>query len=172
MTEPHRSPDHVEDTVQAIAQLHAEHRERATQADRTVARVTGAIVAPWFIAATLIAMLLWVAFNVASPALGLRPFDPYPFELLQGVATILALYVTVLIVATQHRDDQIISQREQLSLQLAMLNDRKLAKLIGLMEEMRRDDPSLRNRVDNEADEMAQPADHRVVLDALGEQCS
>jgi uncharacterized membrane protein len=170
MSDPIRAADHVDDTVQAITRLHAEHRERATRAERTVARLTGLIATPLFIAASLVVVLGWVVYNTAAPTLGQRAFDPSPFELLQGVATLLALYATVLILATQRRDDQITTQREQLSLQLAMLNDRKLAKLIGLMEEMRRDDPSLRDRVDHEADAMTQPADPRVVLDALGEQ--
>lgn len=41
------------------------------------------------------------------------------------------------------------------------------AKIIRMLEEMRRDDPSLRNRIDHEAAAMSAPADPQAVLDAI-----
>ena len=38
-----------------------------------------------------------------------------------------------------------------------------------MLEESRRDNPLIRNRVDQEADAMAQPADPQSVLDAIKE---
>ena len=52
---------------------------------------------------------------------------------------LLALYVTVLILTTQRRDDQLASYREQLTLELAILGEQKSAKIISLLEELRRD---------------------------------
>ena len=162
-------PDHVDETTHAIAQMHAEHQHRATTAERIFARITATIAAPNFIVGTTLLVIGWIGANLLMPLWGLRPFDPLPFDLLQGIATLVALYATVLILATQRRDDEIATRREQLALQLAMLNDRKLAKLIALVEELRRDDPSVHDRVDAEADTMAQPSDARAVLDALDE---
>jgi uncharacterized membrane protein len=160
--------DHVEDAGQAIARLHAEHRDRATVAERAFATLTAVLASPWFIAPAMALVVGWIAANTIAVRLGWPRLDPPPFNLLQGAATLMAVFATLLILATQRREDQIAGQREQLSLHLAILNDRKLAKLIGLLEEMRRDDPSLRDRVDSEADAMAEPAAPRVVLDALG----
>jgi uncharacterized membrane protein len=50
---------------------------------------------------------------------------------------------------------------------LAILSEQKSAKIISLLEEMRRDSPSLRNRVDPEAAAMAVAADPQTVLDAI-----
>ena len=82
---------------------------------------------------------------------------------------LLALYVTVLILTTQRREDQLAGYREQLTLELAILGEQKSAKIIALLEEMRRDSPSLRNRVDEEAAAMAVAADPQAVLDAIKE---
>jgi hypothetical protein len=41
------------------------------------------------------------------------------------------------------------------------------AKVIQLLEEARRDNPLIHNRVDRDADDMAQPADPSSVLDAI-----
>ena len=161
------TPDHVDETTDAIAQMHAEHQHRATGAERMFACITATLAAPLFIVAATSVVVAWIGANLLMPLWGLRPFDPLPFDLLQGIATLVALYATVLILATQRRDDEIATRREQLALQLAMLNDRKLAKLIALIEELRRDNPSVPDRIDAEAETMADPSDARAVLDAL-----
>jgi uncharacterized membrane protein len=81
----------------------------------------------------------------------------------------MALYVTLFILTTQRRDDELASYREQLTLELAILGEQKAAKIISLIEELRRDDPTLRNRVDEVAAAMSIPADPQVVLDAIKE---
>jgi len=48
----------------------------------------------------------------------------------------------------------------QVTLELAILSEQKTAKVIQLLEESRRDNPLIRDRVDQEAEAMAQPADH------------
>jgi uncharacterized membrane protein len=79
----------------------------------------------------------------------------------------LALYVTVLILTTQRRDDQLASYREQLNPELASPSEQKSGKIVSLLEEQRRDHPHLENRVDTEATAMALAADPQTVLDAI-----
>jgi uncharacterized membrane protein len=74
-----------------------------------------------------------------------------------------------LILVTQRREDQLAQHREHLILELVLLGEQKTAKVIELLEEFRRDNPLIRNRVDQEADNMAQPADLQRVLDAIKE---
>ena len=73
------------------------------------------------------------------------------------------------ILTTQRREDQLAGYREQLTLELAILGEQKSAKIIALLEEMRRDSPTLRNRVDEEATAMSVAADPQAVLDAIKE---
>jgi len=162
-------PDHVEDAGQAIAQLHEVHHQRATAADRVFARITATLGSSRFIAAFAAMVVIWIGGNAAAQWAGRPGLDPAPFNLLQAAASLMAVFATLLILATQRREDQIATQRERLALHLAMLNDRKLAKLISLMEEMRRDDPTRRDRLDLEAEAMAEPASPRVVLNAMGD---
>ena len=49
----------------------------------------------------------------------------------------------------------------------AILSEQKTAKVIELLEEMRRDNPNLRNRVDYEAVARAIPADPQAVFGAI-----
>jgi uncharacterized membrane protein len=77
--------------------------------------------------------------------------------------------MVVLILATQRREDQLAQHREQLILELALLSEQKTAKVIELLEEFRRDNPHIHDRIDRQADAMAQPADPQQVLDSIKE---
>jgi uncharacterized membrane protein len=162
-------PAHIEDTIQAIAKLHADHRLEAGALQRLVERSTGWIGRPRFLAGMTVVIGIWVAVNTAVLLGGAAPWDPPPFGWLQGGLSLLALYVTVLILTTQRREDQLAGYREQLTLELAILGEQKSAKIISLLEEMRRDSTTLHNRVDEEAAAMSVPADPQTVLDALKE---
>lgn len=160
-------PAHIEGTVEAIARLHAEHLKRATTFQTLIEATTGRVGRPSFIGWLSVAVVGWVGLNLVLSWSGHAPFDEAPFAWLELVASLLALYVTVMILTTQRRDDQLASYRDQLTLELAILADRKSAKIIELLEELRRDMPSVRDRLDHEAVSMSSPADPQAVLDAI-----
>ena len=162
-------PAHIEDTVQAIARFHAEHHDRATPLERIIERITARAGRPQFIGILTLLVTFWIALNLLIAWSGHTPPDEAPFYWLQGVVGLAALYMTSLILTTQRREDQLASLREQLTLELGILSEQKAAKIIELLEELRRDDPHIRNRVDHEAAAMSQPADPEAVLEALKE---
>jgi hypothetical protein len=56
-----------------------------------------------------------------------------------------------------------------LALDLAILSEEKSAKIIRLLEEFPRDSPEIHDRVDHEAEAMAQPANPQSMLQAIRE---
>lgn len=159
-------PPHIEETVQAIATLHAEHRRRMSPVQRVVERSVRFIGRPRFVALLTLVILGWGAVNIALARYG-RAFDDPPFPVLIDLGEALGLYITVLILITQRHEDALTGLREQLTLELAILGEQKNAKIIGLLEEMRRDSPHLADRHDAEATALSIPADPQAVLDAL-----
>ena len=162
-------PAHIEETIRSIDRLHAEHREDATPLQRAVDRMTSLLARPGFIGVVTVAVVGWVGFNLLAAAFGFRPFDPPPFSGLAAAASLASLYMVVLILATQRREDDLARHREHLILELALLGEQKTAKVIELLEEIRRDNPHIHDRVDQQADAMAQPADPQQMLDAIKE---
>ena len=79
----------------------------------------------------------------------------------------LALYMTILILATQRREDELAGYREQLTLELAILSEQKTAKIISMLQAMRTDNPNTPDIEDSEADAMSDPADPQAVLDRI-----
>jgi uncharacterized membrane protein len=81
----------------------------------------------------------------------------------------VSLYLVVLILGTQRREYELSKLLEHLALELAFLSEQKMAKVIQLLEESRRDNPLVPDRIDQEAEPMAQPADPESVLEAIKE---
>ena len=160
-------PAHMSDTISAIAKLHADHERSATPVQRLIEKMTEWFAKPRFVAAFTVFVVAWVIVAEVQPRFSGTSFDPLPFNLLQGVLTVLAVYMTALILSTQRRAALLASHREQLTLELATLAEQKSAKTIALLEEIRRDNPLLPNRVDEDAEAMAQCADPGAVLKAI-----
>ena len=78
-----------------------------------------------------------------------------------------ALLTTIIVLITQSRQGKLAEQRAQLGLQLNLLAEQKIAKLIALVEELRRDLPEVHDRHDAEATAMEQSTHPHAILDAL-----
>ena len=160
-------PAHIEDTIEAIARLNAAHHERALPLQRFLARLTLGASHQLFVCALLLAVALWVLANLMLPRVGWHAFDEPPFNYLQGAISLAGLVIASLILTTQRRDDELASYREQLTLELSIITEQKSAKIIELLEELRRDLPDVVNRIDPGADALSESADPETILAAI-----
>ena len=172
LQKPDALPPHVEEAVQSIALLHNAHHRNASRLEKLVDFASAQVSRPACLVILASATLLWVAANLVLPAFGVAPFDPPPFAWANDILTLLALVVAVMIVTTQRRAGRLGERREQMTLELTLLTEQKTAKIIALIEEMRRDSPQLHNRIDQEARDMSAPADPNLVLGAIEETAS
>jgi uncharacterized membrane protein len=157
-------PPHVEETVRVVEQMRAEHHTNATVVERSLEWVKTRASAPVFVFVAVALVGIWIGTNVFLRNVA---WDPPPFAYLELTLSALAFFVTILILATQRRADTLAGHREQLILQLAFVSEQKTAKIIGLLEELRRDSPQLRDRIDRVADQMTEAVDPHAVSDAL-----
>ena len=161
--------DHIEQTIQSLAQLREDHHTRAPRLQRGMDGVIGRMASPGFLVAASGIVVAWLTANLVIVAWGWRAFDPPPFVWLTSAMALVSFYVVLLIFAAQKREDQLAQHRELLIMELAIVSEQKIAKVIQLLEESRRDNPLIRNRNDSEAAAMALPADPRSVLGAITE---
>jgi uncharacterized membrane protein len=172
LQKPDGLPPHVEEAVQSIALLHKAHHRNASQLEKLVDFASAQVSRPACLVVIGSLTLFWVAANLLLMGNGLAPFDPPPFAWANDILTLFALVVAVMIVTTQRRAGRLGERREQMTLELTLLTEQKTAKIIALMEEMRRDMPQLHNRIDQEARDMSAPADPNAVLGAIEETAS
>ncbi len=152
---------------QMTAHISAAHKQETTTPQKLVDQFTALVGQPVFVLALAGTILAWIAANVAAAYLGYKAVDPPPFIWLQGGITTGALLVASLIITTQRREDQLTSHRAQLILELIIYNDQKCSKIIELLEEFRRDNPVIADRIDDQAKAMSAPSDTLAVLKAI-----
>jgi uncharacterized membrane protein len=96
-----------------------------------------------------------------------KALDPFPFPLLSMIISSFALFFAAMVLIAGRHDEELAKRREQLTLELAILAERKTAKIIEILEEFRRNDPRQSNRRDYVAEALAEPADPQVVIEAI-----
>jgi membrane protein len=161
--------EHVAQNIETMAHLQTEAEGKVGRHQRIIEKVTASIAQPRTLNVIAGVVAFWVALNTLGASAGLPQLDPPPFQWLQGVLSLSALLVTTMVLTTQSRQGQRLSQRGNLELQVNLVAEQKIAKLISLLEELRRDLPSVRDRVDPVANAMAESVDHKAVLTVLEE---
>lgn len=158
------APDHVKAAVLSVGELMARQERALTAHQRTMERLASELGRPRSVYAVAAFGGAWIVLNLLLPVAGRVAFDPYPFPGLAGLLTLAAFLMTVVILTAQNRLDADGDERSRLALQMSILTEQKIAKVIELIEGLRRDDPAVVDRVDPEAEEMARSADPAEVL--------
>lgn len=160
-------PPNIDDSVEHLAELHRQHQRSTSPIQRGANWITSLLGRPGTLSVIILLIIAWMSGNYVAQRFGVRALEHFPFPDLAFVATIAALLVALLILTTQRHQDKLAERRAQLTLQIAILSERKVAKVIALLEEQRRENPMLTSRVDEEAEAMAKPVDPGENLKSL-----
>ena len=159
--------DNVEQTVEHLAELQRQHQERSSRSQKLTNHVTGALGRPAAIALVVALVAAWVVGNLSASHLHVHALEDQPFPDLGLVLGFVAVVVALLILSTQRHSDGLAERRAELTLQIALLSERKVAKVIALLEEQRAENPLLSSRRDAEAEQMAVAADPGDAVDRI-----
>jgi uncharacterized membrane protein len=160
-------PEHVGHNIRTIATMFAKAEQRVGRHQIAIERLTDVFGRPATTYVLVLAVVGWIFTNALAPRFGFRSLDPPPFPWLQCATCIAALLMTVTILTKQNRVAKLAQQRAHLDLQVNLIAEEKIAKLIALVEELRRDLPSVKNRKDSLADAMTEAVDAQTVADEL-----
>ncbi len=160
---------HAHETIESVADLERTAERGLSMHQRWIERMTSAVGRPISVYITLGFVVAWIVVNaVLAPAN--RAFDPPPFTYLDGLVSLSALLMTIFILTRENRTNIHDARRDRLDLQINLLNERKISKVIAMIEELRRDSPTIPNRHDPEAREMRQAADTDALVRAMDER--
>ncbi len=115
-------------------------------------------------------VVVWMLANSTLRQLGMAEFDPAPYFWLQGIVGLSALLTATVVLSKQNRLARLAEQRAHLDLKVTLLTEQKAAKLIDLLEELRRDLPNVRDRHDSDAAALQQAMSPNRVVAALDER--
>jgi uncharacterized membrane protein len=160
--------EHIDQNIESVAALQRRERGMTSASQRLVERISRIIGRPAYLVVLLVVVVAWVSANVLTP-FGMTAFDPPPFELLDGVLTFSALVTATIVLIAQNRQTRREQQHRHLDLQVSLLTEQKVTKLIHLVEELRRDMPMVKDREDPHAAALQQATDTAAVVSAMEE---
>ena len=67
---------------------------------------------------------------------GLRPFDPFPFVMLAMIASVEAIFLSKFVLISQNRMAALADKRADLDLQINLLAEHEVTRLIALVEQV------------------------------------
>jgi len=159
--------DHISDNIDDVVALQRRETEALSPAQRRLEHIGRFVGRPNYLVGVLLTATLWVVYNITAPYVGVRPFDAPPFAWLDLLLTFVALVTTTVVLIGQNRQTKLEQRRAHLDLQVNLLTEQKVSKLIHLLEELRRDLPMVKDRHDAQANALQERADTGKVLSAM-----
>ena len=159
----------ISQNIEAVLGFYAREEEKISASQRLLERVSDFIGRPLFIVFVLVMVVLWIIATVALRRFGILDFDPPPFFWLQGMVGLGAMLIATAVLSKQNRLAKLAEQRAHLELKVTLLTEQKVAKLIELLEELRRDLPNVPDRHDAAAVALKESMIPDEVLAALDE---
>jgi uncharacterized membrane protein len=137
-----------------------------------IERVSQFFGSPAFFIFAVLFIAGWIAVNAWGAHEAWTHVDTPPFFWLQGLVSANALLLTVAVLIRQNRMSQMAEHRAHLDLQINMLTEQKVTKMLQIIDELRNDLTALRGRPAADADvgEMSKPADAHALMHAIKEK--
>jgi uncharacterized membrane protein len=159
--------DTVSGNIDVVAEIYAREERKISLPRTLIEKASEFVGRPVYLAFLIVFVSLWMIFGFLARQAGWVQFDPPPFHWLQGFIGLLGLFVGTAVLIRQDRLARMAEQHAQLDLQVNLLTEQKTTKIIQLLEELRRDLPTVANRHDEAVMEMQRPTDPHAVLGAI-----
>lgn len=166
-------PDSLNSSLRRNIEVLRRRRDQEEASARPQERIASAITrfsgSMRFVYAHALIYGTWIAANLGVVP-GLRPWDP-TFVVLAMIASVEAIFLSTFILITQNRMASAADRRAELDLQVSLLAEAEITKLVELVSEIaaRMNVPSARQE---EIEEMKRQVAPEAVLDAIEENAA
>ena len=160
-------PSSAKENLEVLSQFKDREEEEISGLQLAIERVSRFFGSPAFFAFAVAFIVMWIAVNMWGRTHGWRHFDSPPFFWLQGLVSCNALLLTVAVLIRQNRMAQVAEHRAHLDLQINMLTEQKVTKLLQILDAPRRDSAAPHEARDDEVHEMTKPADTHALMHAI-----
>ncbi len=171
-TEGEKASQKTEENLAVVLDFYASETRKLSRSQRVLEQIVRVNGQPVFLLMTILFVLVWIGANAWLEFTQRPAFDPLPYHLLHGVVSLGALVTATMVLIKQERLGRLAEQRDHLDLKVMLLTEQKAAKLIELIEELRRDLPDVRNRLDPGAAVLKEPLSPDIVLATLEQPLS
>jgi uncharacterized membrane protein len=120
-----------------------------------------------FLVVNAIVYAIWILGNTGKIR-GFPIFDPYPYSFMNSFVSIEAIILTVIVLMSQNRENQRDVLRNELGLQVQLIAEREITKILILLKEILNEQKKLKH--DPELEEMTEGIDTGYIEKKLEEQ--
>lgn len=151
-----------------IESIEARINERRTFSEKFADGLVMWFGSMWFVFLNLAIFIVWIFANVDLIP-GIEVFDPFPFVFLTMLVSLEAIFLSVFVLISQNRESRISDLREEIDLQVNMIAEKEITKIINLVSYLMKHlnvpyekDPELRR--------MMEPLDTEEIREELERQ--
>jgi len=157
----------TKDNLELLASFEDREDAQISGFQLVIERVSSFFGSPAYFAFAVAFIVLWALANGWAAHAGSHPIDEPPFFWLQGFVSSNALLLTVAVLIRQNRMAKVAEHRAHLDLQINLLSEQKVTKILQIVDELQRELTALRGRPDAKVAEMTKPADAHALMHAI-----
>lgn len=120
-----------------------------------------------FVLVHLVGIASWIVVNTHYFP-HIKPFDPYPFSLLAFIITVESVFLFMFVLIKQNRMTRRAEQRSHLSLQISLLVEQELTKVLQIIEKISQS-TGAQDSADNKTQELSKETDVETLAEKLDE---
>ncbi len=163
-----QTPSHIRDHIDLIVRHEQEFLERRTFSERLGDSIGAWVGSLTFVVVHLLWFAGWVLVN--SVHVGhIRQFDPFPYNLLDTLVAMEAIFLASFILMRQQRLGRRSDERDHLILQILLLTEKEITVSLGVQREIARKIGLSRIADNEEVRELSQHTSIEAVAENLAE---
>ena len=129
------TPEETDKQIAKVKSLRAKANFRRTMTSKIADGLVSAFGSFSSIVLHTIAFGGWILWNEGW--LGLPVIDPFPYTFLTSVVSLEAIFLSLFVLMSQDRQTQVADLREEVNLQMIVLAEAEITKLLSMVDEIR-----------------------------------
>lgn len=154
MRQPHEASRHL------IRSFEAKALKKRSLAVRFADDLTSLFGSGIFLGINVGLFIFWILANTGKIH-GIPKFDSFPYPMLTTVVSLEAIILTIIVLMSQNRQSLISSMREEMDIQINLIAEREITKILKLLKEYLKVKGI--NLDDHELDEMLKVVDESYI---------
>ena len=127
-----------------------------------IAKLLGSI---GFLVGCIIFFILWITLNLKTTNI-IKPFDPFPFPVLEMMVSIFAIILSVSVLINQNRQSRIEKTRQQVEFEVNVRAESEITKVLSMLHEIHQK-LGLNTGEDQELEKMKKTTDVKQIHKSL-----
>jgi uncharacterized membrane protein len=124
--------DNEEERRQVFRSIKAKANAKRTRLEKMADTMTSNFGSNTFLWFNVVLFIFWILVNT-NKIQSIPAFDPFPFNLLTNIVSLEAIILAIFVLISQNRTSKIDDLREETHLQLNLISEREITKIIKML---------------------------------------